>query len=491
MPCIFLVLLFAKNAQDRKHKRIRCIYLLFAFFIGLGSYALQMCTYFDGGRYNGTYFVSGRVETRILDGDLCRVVLSDLEIDGNTEKGKLVAYLPYTYYEKLALSDHVAVYGKVKSYDVDMDDAYFAYAVESNTRFQMNGESAVVIGHTFRLFPYLRDRIQTTLFACMDETVASVTLAVLTGDDVFMDNGLLDNFRYGGIAHIFAVSGLHVGALFAFALAFMKTKLLKRSPKFLRFTLVAVLLLFYGGICGYSASVIRAIVMCLITYAFSLIGLITDAGENIGAAAIVVVLLSPTSLFTAGFQLSFAACFGIAWLSRPILNRLVKPIPINEDGDTSPLSVRQSVWRAACSFFAVTISAQLATAPIQLITFRYLSGWSILTNCIFVPLISAVFSVFLLIVTVACLLPTSWATVLLYVPNVVWSVLLLAFEVFDFSRFALTEVSVGWSATICYYLGCSFMTDKWRLGKPAKRLLFTCARLACIAAVCAQTFVLA
>ena len=348
----------------------------------------------------------------------------------------------------------------------------------------------MVTGHKFNLFSYIRSKIQTTLFACLDETTASVTLAVLTGEDVFMDEGLLDNFRRGGIAHIFAVSGLHVGALFAFATALMKTKHLKRSPKILRFTLVALLLFIYGGICGYSSSIIRAIVTCLLLYAFTLIGLASDSAENIGAAAIVILLFSPTSLFTAGFQLSFAACFGIAWLSRPILACFVKPVSVGEDGDTSPLGLWVSIKRAACSFFAVTISAQLATAPIQLITFGYLSGWSLLTNCIFVPLISVVFSVFLLLVAFACLLPISWAAVLLYVPNVVWSVLLLAFEIFDFSNFALTGITVGWSATVCYYLACSFFTDKWNLQKPQKYILFFFAALACVVCVCAQSFAL-
>lgn len=484
---LYCALLFVRDRRSIKQTFLRCTYLALSFVVGFAAYALQIRNFMSGGQYNDRYFVCGRVETCILDGDLCRVTLSDLEMDGNAEKGKLIAYLPYTYYEKVSLSDRLAVYGKVKRFDVDTEDAYFAYAVEADMRFQMNGESAVVMDSEFRFFPYLRNRIQTTLFSCMDETTASVTLAVLTGDDVFMDSGLLDNFRRGGIAHIFAVSGLHVGALFGFALALMKTKLLKCSPKLLRFTLVATLLLFYGAICGYSASVIRAIVMCLLTYAFSLIGLITDTGENIGAAAIVVLLLSPVSLFTTGFQLSFAACFGIAWLSRPIMQRLVKPIPVREDGETSPLTVRQSAYRAACSFFAVTISAQLATAPIQLMTFGYLSGWSIITNCIFVPLISAVFSIFLLLVTVACLFPIRWAMVILYVPNVIWSALLLTFEIFDFSGFAITEMTVGAGSIICYYLSCSFITDKWRLNKSVKRILFACAMLACVTAVLAQT----
>ena len=474
----FFSLLLFKTKKELFRTFIRVLSLVCAFLFGMGAFALQVRSFESGGKYNGDFFVSGIVDDCLQEGELCKITLSHLEIDGNAEKGKLVAYLPYTYAKKLHLNDSLAMQGKVKRETLDFEDNYFAYTILEDIRFQMNAEEAVVLDNQFRLFPFLREKLITTLREGLDETTASVTIALLTGDSRSIDNGLLDNVRYGGIAHVFAVSGLHVGVLFGISLWLMKRKSLRRTPKIIRFIFVAIVLLLYGGICGYSASVLRATVTCLIAYASQLIGLTTDSGESIGVSALVVTAISPVSIFTVGFQLSFAACFGIVWLSKPILNCLIKPLPVTEEGDTAPLSVWQDTKRRAISFFAVTLSAQIATAPIQMATFGYLSLWSILLNCIFVPLISALFSILLLLVFVGCILPATWTATILYLPNLLWTVLLLAFEIVDFSSFALTGITLNGPAIVCYYLVCTLFTDKYNLSKKTKRILIFLAILA-------------
>ena len=91
---------------------------------------------------------------------------------------------------------------------------------------------------------------------------------------------------------------------------------------------------------------------------------------------------------------------------------------------------------------------------------------------------SVAFSVFLLLVAVACMLPMSWASVLLYVPNVIWTALLLPFETIRFSWLLLTNVSLGMGGIVLYYILCSFFTDKWNLGKRTKSVLIFMTSLA-------------
>ena len=101
--------------------------------------------------------------------------------------------------------------------------------------FSLWADEAKVIGEKFDLFLFLRARAEEVIECGMDETSAAVTKGVLFGDTMSMDEELYDNVRRGGIAHIFAVSGLHVGALFAFCLLLTKKTALRRLPKFLRF----------------------------------------------------------------------------------------------------------------------------------------------------------------------------------------------------------------------------------------------------------------
>jgi predicted membrane metal-binding protein len=135
------------------------------------------------------------------------------------------------------------------------------------------------------------------------------------------------------------------------------------------------------------------------------------------------------------------------------------------DGDTLPLSVEGRFARSVASVLSVSLAAQAATAPILLGVFGYVSGWALLLNILFVPLISAAFGFLLLFAVIACVLPISWSVFLLYLPNLLWSAALLLFEAVDFSTFLLEAKAVPMAATIAYFVGCTFLSDKWNLPK--------------------------
>lgn len=450
--------------------------LALCFGAGVTAFSRQVEDYRSCGQYDGEYSVLGRVvDYKETDYGL-RVTFDELIVGTTEEEGRLVAYLPASFSDSIRLSDEILLYGHVYTQTEVFDEYGFcARDIDDGVRFFMRTESCSTTGRRFDAFLYLRERIKDVVYAGMDETSAAVTMAVLTGDTSGMDGDLLENVRRGGIAHIFAVSGLHIGALYAFCLWLIKKTRLKTVAKPVRFAFTACMLLFYGGVCGYSDSVVRAIAMCLTVYASALSGIAVDPLERVGLAAGIVLLISPVSLFEVGFQLSFVACLGIVLLAKR-LSRLVdlllkkfvglfvepKPevkTPLYRDGD--PLTVGQRVYGNCISFLGVTLSAQIATAPVCLYAFGYVSGWAFLLNCLFVPLISAAFSALLLFVTAACALPIAASKVVLYAPAACWSAALLVFEVADFSGFAISGITPNWQFFVCYYAGLLFATDKW------------------------------
>ena len=348
---------------------------------------------------------------------------------------------------------------------------------------------------------FLRERMTETAYACMDGQTAAVTVAMLLGDTSGVEEGLLQNIRYGGIAHIFAVSGLHIGAVFLFCTLLFKNN---RLPRWIRFFLVAALVLLYGGVCGYSASVVRAIVTCLTLYACKLIGLKYDSLESLSLAALITFAAYPTLLFGVGAQLSFAACAGIALLKRGlervllsawtgadkfVLQKIFKrPPPLSVDmfsQNQPPLSLYTLAKRSVCSFLGVTLSAQVLTAPVLYLSFGYFSPISVLLNMVFVPLVSAVFCILLALVLIACLLPTAAGAVLLYVPNVVWAALLIAFEAVDFSALITMGTALPIGGLIAYFCAAAFCTDKFNVTRKEKAgyaLLFAAALIVCMIA---------
>ena len=87
------------------------------------------------------------------------------------------------------------------------------------------------------------------------------------------------------------------------------------------------------------------------------------------------------------------------------------------------------------------------------------------------PLISGLFSALFLFVFLASFLPAVCSFVILFLPNAVWSALLLLFQTVDFSSFALSGLTVSAGACICYYAAWLFLTDKWNFDKKLKYLL--------------------
>ena len=278
-----------------------------------------MDRFFSAEEKIGNYQVSGYVVEIKENSYGASLVLDGLTFAGERVAGKLVAYLPTSILEKVSLSDEVFLEGTVEI--TELDAALFYYSakkIRQNVRFSMQTEDVLVTGARFDLLLFLRERVERAIESGMDEMPGAVTKALIFGDSSDLDAELYENVRQGGLAHVFAVSGLHVGALFAFCLWFLEKTPLRTLKKPVKFFSLFLFLFLYAGLCGFSSSVIRALVICLVSYAFSLILLKSDFLEALGLSAIIILLFTPSALFEIGFQLSFFACVGIAFLSKPI-----------------------------------------------------------------------------------------------------------------------------------------------------------------------------
>ncbi len=489
-----LPLLIVFRKSKRKQTALVVLLLLAAFWTGFGLAFSKIYGFQNAKTYPiGEHYVTGTVVSENETAYGRKLVLGDISIDGKEEKGRLIAYLPISFDKDVSQGNRVLIKGEISKNETfspqgDIDWQY----VTDELRYTLQVESCAVIERPFSIFTLLRERLELVLYAGMDETSAAVTMAILTGNDDGIESGLLKNMRRGGVAHVFAVSGLHIGALFAFVLTLLAKTPLNRLSKGARFTLVAAVLLFYGGVCGFSASITRAVTICLCFYAAKLIGLGKDFLDALGMAAIVTLLFNPLSLFQTGFSLSFAACLGIALLTRPIETLCYKIVGDKRaklaptERDMHPLEVGERIKRACVSFVSVSLAAQIATAPLSLAYFGYLSYLSLLLNFLFVPLVGVAFSLLLTLVCIAAILPIAWSGIVLYVPAVAWLAALILFQTVDFSAFCIEGVIVPVSGLVCYFLALSFLSDKWNLSKPVRLgfalfcflLLFSCLFIA-------------
>ena len=481
LPVSIALLLPVLIVLCSKHKNRFIAYMVvfyLSFFVGMTSFSAAVFSYRDAPVYNGEYLVTGTVVEKNVAPSGGEIVFTNLEIDGESVKGYLSCNLSEGYFTSLEFCDRVQFRLTLSTNTKTVGKYGFRAEAIADLRLYegSNLQEINVQGVEFRLGAYIRGRIQNALYTGMSEENAAVATAILLGNTSGIEAGFLENVRYGGVAHIFAVSGLHIGAVFAFCLWLFRRK---RVPAPIRFVVIATILFLYGGVCGYSASVVRAVITCLVLYGCTLLGVKYDGLESLSLAACLVFLFYPTLLFGVGAQLSFSACLGILLLARPLqkffggcvygLNnwmrytvcKQTKPAPPNVfKGNTPPPSLPKQAVDKVLSFLAVSIAAQLGTMPITYLSFGYLSVASLLLNCIYVPLITIGFSPLLLFAVVGAILPTSVLPAWFYLPNLLLGASTLLFHVLDFSSGIVQSVQLRGAGVVCYYAALFAITDK-------------------------------
>ncbi|MEG0509026.1 MAG: DNA internalization-related competence protein ComEC/Rec2 [Eubacterium sp.] len=177
-----------------------------------------------------------------------------------------------------------------------------------------------------------------------------------------------DNFRNAGVSHILAVSGLHVGYVYAlvlFVLGFFKVK--KKSQIFF----LVPFLLFYVALTGFSPTVIRAAVMLSVLVLGQGIEEEYDGVNGLCLATLCILMIKPIQLFMAGFQLSFCAVLGILLFYKPLMRLYEKNI-------RKPGMIISSL--------CITICSTIGTLPASLYHFHTINFISLASNLLIVPL---------------------------------------------------------------------------------------------------------
>ncbi|MDR0332524.1 MAG: ComEC family competence protein [Dysgonamonadaceae bacterium] len=199
-------------------------------------------------------------------------------------------------------------------------------------------------------------------------------LAALTlGYREELSQDLRASYQAAGVAHVLAVSGMHVGIIFIvldFMLGFMNRK---RSTRILKALIIITFLLFYSFITGLPPSVVRSAMMLSIVVISRVVSRKTDTYNTVFLCAFFMLIYNPYYLFDIGFQMSYLAVLGIVfyqskfqdiWKTR---NKLLKPL-----------------W----ALLTVSLAAQLVTTPLSLYYFNYFPNYFWISNIIIVPMVS-------------------------------------------------------------------------------------------------------
>ena len=348
----------------------------------------------------GSYFrLVGFDEKEITSGDDCYIsatvaekglcdggeyiIVENATCDGQKIRGKIRVYLSDSYGDFCDVGYGVQFTAQLSAYDA-FSYGELNYNAIKNVKYRCRVNGGLVSSYGFSLFGSVNKAIRNALYGNLDQNTASVAYAMLTGNVDGIDDVEMTAFRYGGIAHIFAVSGLHIGIVYGVLLLLCKRL---RLNKFVSFAACVAPLFFYAGVCGFTPSSVRAAIMCAAAAVAKLSYAKYDALNALSLSSLIICLIEPLNVFNVGFQLSACAVGAIILLSKNLAKAVERlPEPLGEG-------------------ICVSLSAQTGTMPVMLARFGYLSGAGIILNIVIVPLLSLLFAVIFGAVVIALVLP--------------------------------------------------------------------------------------
>ena len=308
------------------------------------------------GRITGVEYTdfSMRLSVDILDDDVspCHVLVSTRGCDYTMRAGDIITWP--------AALDEVGTMGNPDEMD------YARYLLHNQgVRYQQhlpagqlkkNGHSLTVMSS---LANYRRHLQQLVFDSQLSPGAQRFVVALLLGNSHLIDKATRQEFSAAGVAHVLALSGLHVGFIsliiwmLLFPLDYLRLKRVR-----LGITLAAIIT--FAVFTGLSPSVVRSTVMIGFVFASLIFSRRSVSLNALAMAALIILVFSPSSLYSVGFQLSFVTVCAVllfarvpAWLESRYrwVNRLTLTIM------TSIVAMLATVALTAHYFHTISLTA--------------------------------------------------------------------------------------------------------------------------------------
>lgn len=324
----------------------------------------------------------------------CICVLEDIAIDSQPCGRRLRLYLrgDATLLQQAELGQYISCEAHIWPPDGASNPGQFNFANYLRLRGLSGYATAKVetacFGETeFRLTDaprLLRAKLGRWIDSIFPEN-AALARAFLLGDRSELSQEERDDFAQSGVAHLLAISGMHISVL-ASAVSMALGRLMGRRQSL---ALTLALLMLYGVLLGFTASLSRAIIFFAVYSGGIFVGRRSDGPSRLAGALLICLLLRPDAILDAGFVLSFGASAGIILLYRPIaaLLHVERLLHVRPQLDIASLLSRLLRW--AVGMCLTSLAAQLAILPAMAHYFGTVPLFSLATNLLAVPVAMA------------------------------------------------------------------------------------------------------
>ena len=262
-------------------------------------------------------------------------------------------------------------------------------------------------------------RVRLSISAAVQETMTGraggFAAAITTGDRAGMDAATLEALRASNLAHLLAISGLHMGLLtgFVFAAARAGLSLFPRAVLVVPAKKIAAIFALAAGavylaLSGGNVATERAFIMVAVMFLALLVDRRAITMRAVAVAALIVLTLRPEALYGPGFQMSFAATTALVAVFGGL-----RAMPGEKRRWPKWASF---IWGVALSSFV----AGLATAPIAAAHFNQVPHYGLIANILSVPLMGAIIIPGAVLAALLAPFGGAWIGLALMKPAILW-----------------------------------------------------------------------
>jgi competence protein ComEC len=317
----------------------------------------------------------------------------------------------------------------------------------------------------------LADLVQSTRLAIAQRVTealpgvpGAVAAALMVGERGAIPDNVRDAMQKSGLAHLLAISGLHVGLVAGFVFFALRV-LLAASPRLVlrypvkKWAAVAALgaAFVYLMLAGATIPTQRAFIMTGLILVAVMLDRRGISMRLVAWAAAIVLLLRPEALLSVSFQMSFAAVIGLVAVYEVVGDRFRRSL-----GDRG-MGYRAMVYLG--SILLTTVVASLATAPFAIFHFNQFATYSVVANLIAIPI--AAFWVMPLIVVSLVLMPLGLEGAVMPLLGLgIELIVAVATEVSSWRGASLNVAApsvIGLSLAVAGGLWLALWQTKWRL----------------------------
>ncbi len=351
-----------------------------------------------------------------------------IEFEGTTEleTGDLFAMRGkgevFSEYEKYLISD--GYLAKIVSENVD------AVAIKGTADKSVRA-----------FFIYLNEKFSDVIYDHTSEDGGALVNALVLGNRDQISDSTARDFRRSGVSHALALSGLHM----TIVMGFFDFLLIKaRLDRKIRCVMLIGVALFYLALTGFSLSAARATVMLGSVYLSYLFHEESDSITALLCSAVIILMISPKSLFDISLWMSFFATLGIV-----VISEIISPLGYK----IKKKKIYVQILYKLLVSVSITLAAVFFVMMFSLVCFGEVSLISPLTNLIVTPLITAliIMGIILVFVSFIPIIPVAIG----FVINVLCKMLLFILEhisrlkgivvslKYDFAAYIIVAMSIA------------------------------------------------